>query len=161
MMAGNRDQPATGTQLVPFLAEHASQVAREWEDVGESYVRKRMHELGIPDNQIGEPDYGGSGRLAMRPGGYAARWRDKLRSGAFPCGSQQFGPSLESFLGEPIKRIPAVPEAVTAGHQSGALQLAEGFPVGITSIWPCRCRSRRKRAKAASDSVSVGIGVPP
>ena len=35
------------------IAEHASQVAREWEDVAESYVRKRMRELGIPEGQIG------------------------------------------------------------------------------------------------------------
>ena len=41
---------------------HASQVAQEWEDVGESYVRKRMRELGVPDDQIGQPTYGGDGR---------------------------------------------------------------------------------------------------
>ena len=35
------------------IAEHASQVAREWEDVAESYVQKRMRELGIPEGQIG------------------------------------------------------------------------------------------------------------
>ena len=33
------------------------------EDVGETYARKRMRELGIPENQIGQPDYGGDGRL--------------------------------------------------------------------------------------------------
>jgi len=44
------------------IAEHASQVAQEWEDVGETYVRKRMKELGIPESQIGQPDYGGDGR---------------------------------------------------------------------------------------------------
>jgi hypothetical protein len=44
------------------IALHASQVAQEWEDVGERYVRKRMEELGIPENQIGQPDYGGDGR---------------------------------------------------------------------------------------------------
>jgi hypothetical protein len=43
------------------IAAHASQVAREWEDVGEGYVRRRMKELGIPDHQIGQPDYGGDG----------------------------------------------------------------------------------------------------
>src|SRR5204862_4810298 len=36
--------------------------AQEWEDVGEGYVRRRMKELGIPDHQIGQPDYGGDGR---------------------------------------------------------------------------------------------------
>lgn len=44
------------------IAEHARQVAQEWEDVGERYVRRRMRELGIPENQIGQPDYGGDGR---------------------------------------------------------------------------------------------------
>jgi hypothetical protein len=44
------------------IAEHASQVAREWEDVGERYARRRMRELGIPENQIGQPDYAGDGK---------------------------------------------------------------------------------------------------
>ena len=44
------------------IAAHASRVAQEWEDVGEGYVRRRMKELGIPDHQIGQPDYGGDGR---------------------------------------------------------------------------------------------------
>ena len=41
---------------------HASQVAQEWADVGESYVRQRMQELGIPKDQRGQPNYGGDGR---------------------------------------------------------------------------------------------------
>lgn len=41
---------------------HASQIAQEWEDVGETYVRKRMKELGIPDAQIGQPTFGGDGK---------------------------------------------------------------------------------------------------
>jgi hypothetical protein len=36
-------------------------VAQEWEDVGESYVRNRNRELGIPEHMNGEPDYGGDG----------------------------------------------------------------------------------------------------
>ena len=40
----------------------AQQLAREWEDVGESYVRKRNRELGIPNDMNGQPDYGGDGR---------------------------------------------------------------------------------------------------
>jgi hypothetical protein len=44
------------------IAAHASQVAQEWEAVGESYVRRRMNELGIRDHQSGQPDYGGDGR---------------------------------------------------------------------------------------------------
>jgi hypothetical protein len=38
------------------IAEHARQVAREWQDVAEAYVQKRMKELGIPDDEIGAPD---------------------------------------------------------------------------------------------------------
>jgi hypothetical protein len=41
---------------------HASQLAQEWEDVGERYVRRRMRALGIPDALIGQPTYGGDGR---------------------------------------------------------------------------------------------------
>ena len=44
------------------IAAHASQVAQEWDDVGEGYVRGRMKELGIPGRRIGQPDYGGDGR---------------------------------------------------------------------------------------------------
>jgi hypothetical protein len=40
------------------IAAHASQVAQEWADVSEGYVRRRMKELGVPDHQIGQPDYG-------------------------------------------------------------------------------------------------------
>ena len=49
---------------------HASQVAQEWEDVGESYVQKRNRELGIPKHMNGEPDYGGDGKWrAFNPKG--------------------------------------------------------------------------------------------
>jgi hypothetical protein len=41
---------------------HASQVAQEWEDVSESYVRRRQEELGIPEHQRGQPDYEHDGR---------------------------------------------------------------------------------------------------
>jgi hypothetical protein len=43
------------------VAEHAKQLAKEWADVGEEYVQTRMRELGIPDNQIGAPDYSRGG----------------------------------------------------------------------------------------------------
>jgi hypothetical protein len=39
------------------LALHAIELAREWEDVCEAYVQKRMRDLGIPEHQIGAPDY--------------------------------------------------------------------------------------------------------
>ncbi len=35
------------------LALHAEVVAHEWVDVGESYCRKRMRELGVPEDKIG------------------------------------------------------------------------------------------------------------
>jgi hypothetical protein len=41
---------------------HAKQIAQEWEDVGERYVRRRMKELGIPEHERGQPDYDGDGR---------------------------------------------------------------------------------------------------
>jgi hypothetical protein len=34
-------------------AEHALRVAREWADMAETYVRRRMKELGIPEVRIG------------------------------------------------------------------------------------------------------------
>ena len=39
------------------IAEHASQVAGEWEDIAEAYVQKTMRELGIAEHRIGAPDY--------------------------------------------------------------------------------------------------------
>ncbi len=52
------------------IADHASEVAQEWEDVGERYMRRRMHELGIPVRMIGQPEYGGDGRWrAFNPSG--------------------------------------------------------------------------------------------
>jgi hypothetical protein len=49
---------------------HANQLAQEWEDVVEGYLRRRMQELGIPDALIGEPTYGGDGRWrAFNPQG--------------------------------------------------------------------------------------------
>ncbi len=45
----------TGRPVDP--ASHAIEVAREWEDVAAVYIRERMHWLGIPDHQVGAPDY--------------------------------------------------------------------------------------------------------
>ncbi len=51
------------------IAEHAKQLAWEWEDVGEAYVQQRMRELGIPEHQIGAPDYDRGGEThAFLPG---------------------------------------------------------------------------------------------
>jgi hypothetical protein len=50
------------------IAEQARAVARAWEDVGETYVQNRMRELGIPDHEIGAPDYNRRGeRQAFLP----------------------------------------------------------------------------------------------
>jgi hypothetical protein len=49
---------------------HASQIAQEWEEVGESYLRRRNRELGTPEHMNGEPDYAGDGkRHAFDPRG--------------------------------------------------------------------------------------------
>jgi hypothetical protein len=50
------------------VLQHATQLAREWEDVAEDFVPSRMRELGIPDHQIGAPDYDRGGlRHAFLP----------------------------------------------------------------------------------------------
>jgi hypothetical protein len=61
---------------------HASQVAQEWEDVGERYVRRRMKEVGIPVNQIGQPDYDGDGqwRAFSQPASFAQAKSSAFRS---------------------------------------------------------------------------------
>ena len=38
-------------------ALHAGQSAREWSDVAETFVRRRMKELGIPKARIGSTDH--------------------------------------------------------------------------------------------------------
>jgi hypothetical protein len=48
--------------------EHAKESAAEWADVGESYSRKRMRELGIPEHRIGVTDIESGGiRRAFVP----------------------------------------------------------------------------------------------
>jgi hypothetical protein len=61
---------ARGLSAIPAdAAEHARRVAREWEDVAEAYTQMRMRELGIPERQIGAPDYERGGeRHAFLPG---------------------------------------------------------------------------------------------
>jgi hypothetical protein len=44
------------------ITEHAKQLACEWDDVGEAYTQKRMRQLGIPDHEIGAPNYERGGR---------------------------------------------------------------------------------------------------
>jgi hypothetical protein len=59
-MIGRPPSARGGRPANPGL--HASEIAQEWEDVGESYVRGRMKELGIPQHERGQPDYDGDGR---------------------------------------------------------------------------------------------------
>ncbi|QEH35378.1 hypothetical protein OJF2_39300 [Aquisphaera giovannonii] len=59
-MIGEPPSARGGRPADPGL--HAQQIAREWEDVGESYVHRREKELGIPDGMNGQPDFDGDGR---------------------------------------------------------------------------------------------------
>jgi hypothetical protein len=59
-MIGEAPSARGGRPADPGL--HAQQIAREWEDLGERYVRRRNRELGIPNDMNGQPDYGGDGR---------------------------------------------------------------------------------------------------
>ena len=45
---------ARGLSPIPTdPAEHAVRFAREWHDVAETYVQRRMRDLGIPEDRIG------------------------------------------------------------------------------------------------------------
>jgi hypothetical protein len=55
-MAG--EPPSARYPAIPAdPAEHAVRVAREWQDVAEIYVRRRMRELGVPEARIGSSDH--------------------------------------------------------------------------------------------------------
>jgi hypothetical protein len=81
-------------------AEHARRVAREWQDVAESFVRRRMKELGIPPERIGSPDYRfGADKLAFNPheldaGGVAPDGRINVDAGVL-------NPEQRTHLGPP------------------------------------------------------------
>jgi hypothetical protein len=49
------------------IAEHASQMAREWQDVGGAYVQDTMRKPGIAEHRIGAPDYERGGILNALP----------------------------------------------------------------------------------------------
>ncbi len=51
-MVGEPPSARGGRPADPGL--HAQQIAREWEDVGESYVRRRNRELGVPNDMNAE-----------------------------------------------------------------------------------------------------------
>ncbi len=58
-MIGEPPSARGGRPADPGL--HAQPIAREWEDAGERYVRRRNRELAIPNDMNGQPDYGGDG----------------------------------------------------------------------------------------------------
>jgi hypothetical protein len=62
-------------------AVHARRVAREWSDVGEAYARRRMRELGVPEEQIGSSDH-------RRGGERHAFFPDEADGGGIPPGGR-------------------------------------------------------------------------
>jgi len=68
-----RHHPRTLEDLIPLAKRQVgrdqdaaaliavAEYPKQEEDVGERYARKRMRELGIPSNQVGQPDYAGDG----------------------------------------------------------------------------------------------------
>ena len=52
------EPPAARYPAIPAdSAEHAAQSSREWQDVLETYAKRRLRELGIPEEQIGSNDH--------------------------------------------------------------------------------------------------------
>jgi hypothetical protein len=132
-------------------AEHAVQFAHEWVDVADSYVQKRMHELGIPEHQIGAIDYGQGGmRRAFEPHEKRGGTNDVFRrlyvdSGVLnpELNAEQFGPHASSIWAKSClrDRIDAViahehTEAETGSHDSAEALAAD-------TALPIRERARR------------------
>jgi hypothetical protein len=126
-------------------AEHAVQFAHEWADVADSYVQKRMHELGIPEDQIGAIDYGQGGlRRAFEPHEKRGGTNDVFSrlyvdSGVLnpELNAEQFGPHVSSIWSKSRlrDRIDAViahehTEVETGSHDSAeALAPATALPI--------------------------------
>ena len=120
-------------------AEHARRVAREWHDVGETYVRRRMKELGIPDAMIGSSDHKRGGeRHAFFPdekdgGGVAPGGRISVDSGVL---TPELHPAREWADETLRRRIDATiaheyEEAVGGTHRHAVEHSPEtGLPVG-------------------------------
>jgi hypothetical protein len=129
-------------------AEHAVQFAHEWANVADSYVQKRMHELGIPEHQIGAIEYGQGGiRRAFEPHERRGGTNDVFSrlyvdSGVLnpELNAEQFGPHVSSVWSKSRlrDRIDAViahehTEVETGSHDSAealapdtALPIREG-----------------------------------
>jgi hypothetical protein len=86
-------------------ASHAKELGREWEDVAESYIQERMRQFGIPDYQIGAPDYpsGGVRRVFLADeaigGSYGTRRRLFVDSGVLnpELNARDIGPEASSL----------------------------------------------------------------
>jgi hypothetical protein len=76
------DEPETPGMIGPSPSErglpaipsdpavHAGQSAREWKDVAETYVQRRMRELDLPEDRIGAVEHSQGGiRQAFDPSG--------------------------------------------------------------------------------------------
>ncbi len=54
--------PPLGERVPADPADHAEDFAHRWRDKLEEYCAVRMEALGIPEDNIGEPNYEGDGR---------------------------------------------------------------------------------------------------
>ena len=99
------DSPsARGLPAIPDdSAQHAEQSCREWEDVCESYIQRRMRDLGIEEERIGAVDYSGDGqRHAFIPGGKLGGTCDDF--GRLYVDSGFLNPGLLAHLGGEVDR---------------------------------------------------------
>jgi hypothetical protein len=79
-------------------AEHAIRFAREWEDVAETYVQRRMRELGILEDRIGAIEHAqGGARRAFDPDGRTGGTCDAF--GRLYVDSGFLNPDLVAYLG--------------------------------------------------------------
>ncbi len=84
-------------------AEHARRSAREWRDVAESYVDRRMKELGIPEDRVGMPDLEyGITQAAFHP--HASQGGGVSPDGRIVIDSGVLNPDLFKPLGEEASR---------------------------------------------------------
>jgi hypothetical protein len=91
---------ARGLSPIPIdPAEHAARFAREWQDLVETYVQKRMKELGLPEGRIGAIELAQGGvRRAFDPEGQAGGSCDEY--GRLYLDSGILNPELLAKMGE-------------------------------------------------------------
>ena len=128
------------------LALHAEVLAHEWADVGESYCRKRMRELGVPEDKIGvrrrELNYRRAAFLpGERDGGGVTPDGINVDSGVLnpELNAEAIGPEASSLWARSRlrDRIDAViaheHEERIAGSHDDAVFLAVGTPLPISN----------------------------